>query len=75
MLSTKRDRFFWSKQDRLPEVSFFRLLRENWHPTTRVVVSDEIVLVSRGRHYRYPATSAPGQAVKPSWSPWLWVGS
>ena len=74
MLSSKRDRFVWSKEDRLPEASFFRLLRQHWHPISRVVVVDEIVASDR-RRYRSSFKSMPGQAVKPSWTPWLWVGS
>jgi hypothetical protein len=75
MLSSKRDRFMWSKEDRLPEMSFFRLLRQRWRPTTRVVVYEE-QFDTRGRRYSLSATKNPyQQAAKSSWTPWLWVGS
>ncbi len=75
MLSSKRDRFIWSKEDRLPEMSFFRMLHQNWHPITRVVVADEQVTI-RGRRYSHSSSkSAHHQAAKPGWTPWLWIGS
>jgi hypothetical protein len=74
MLSTKRDRFIWSKQDRLPEASLFRLLRQHWHPTTRVFVADETFVTARGRHRSSIGTSS-ARGAKSSWTPWLWVGS
>lgn len=74
MLSSKHSRFSWSKQDRAPEVSFFRMLHQNWRPTSRVVVVDD-QLVTYGRHGRKRGTSAQRAASKPVWTPWLWVGS
>ncbi len=76
MLSSKRDRFVWSKEDWLPEKSFFRVLHQHWHPTTRVVVAEEEVATIRGRRFSHSSSrSAHRQPAKPGWTPWLWIGS
>lgn len=75
MLSSKRDRFVWSKQDRMPDASFFRLLHQNWRPITRVVMIEEQVALAGRRGYRSALKNVPAQSAKPSWNPWLWVGS
>ena len=74
MLSSKRDHFHWSKQDRMAEATFFRLLRQHWHPTTRAVTIEERFDMS-GR-YSSRRSGPGGQSTgKSIWTPWLWVGS
>jgi hypothetical protein len=74
MLSSKRDRFSWCKEDRVPEMSYFRLLHQQWHPTTRVVIVEE--RLESGRYSSARSIVAARQAsAKPAWTPWLWVGS
>ena len=70
MLSSKREFFQWSKQDRMAELSFFRQLHRRWRPTVRTLATDE--------HFgRYSSRKAyAGQpAAKSTWTPWLWVGN
>jgi len=68
MLSSKNTRFVWSKQDRTPEVSLFRLLCAQWRPTARV-------LRDAPPDPLRAATLQKKQLkkVKPVWTPWLWV--
>jgi len=73
MLSSKRDRFVWSKQDRMPDVSYFRQLHQNWHPTTRIVVEEQLTLAER--HLLHDGTRSLHRAKRGQWNPWLWVGS
>ncbi len=75
MLSSKRDRFVWSKQDRLPDMSLFRLLHQNWHPITRVVLVEERAVRWNSRASPSPLKSTPQLSAKASWTPWLWIGS
>lgn len=75
MLSSKRERFHWSKQDRMAELSFFRLLHQNWHPTTRSVTIEERPEMSGRYSSRQSATGGYQQSGKSVWTPWLWVGS
>lgn len=75
MLSSKRDRFIRSKEDRAPDVTFFRQLQEHWHPTSRIVVFQEHFAVS-GRYALGKSTMVTQiPSAKPAWTPWLWVGS
>ena len=70
MLSSKIERFAWSKQDRMADVTFFRLLCQTWHPVTRVLAEE--------RHARYgrygSALDENSYPTKPVWTPWLWMG-
>ncbi len=75
MLSWKRDRFSWSKEDRAPDMSFFRLLHQKWRPTTRHVIVEERVETSGRYPYGRSKRAARQSAAKPGWTPWLWVGS
>ena len=75
MLSSKRDRFVWSKQDRMPDVSYFRQLHQNWHPTTRVVVVEEQLTVTERHMLQSGVTDPHHRARRGAWNPWLWVGS
>jgi hypothetical protein len=75
MLSSKRERFIRSKEDRMPDVSFFRQLHEAWHPITRLVIFEEHLAAS-GRHSFGKSAMAPrSSSGKNGWTPWLWVGS
>ena len=74
MLSSKRDRFVWSKQDRMPEVSYFRQLHQNWRPTTRVVVVEEQITATE-RHFLHSSADTYHRAKRGAWNPWMWVGS
>ena len=69
MRTSKRDRFSWAREDRIPDLSYFRLLRLNWRPVTRVVFVQECEdrrrAARKAMSNRYPA--------KPAWSPWQWV--
>jgi len=75
MLSSKRDRFIRSKEDRMPEVSYFRQLHEHWHPTTRLVIIEEHLAVSGRYSFGKSRMDAHSPSAKPAWTPWLWVGS
>jgi hypothetical protein len=71
MLSSKREFFHWSKQDRMAELSFFRLLHQRWRPTVRTLAVEE-----QFRRYSSRQSAHTGQpAAKSAWTPWLWVGS
>ncbi len=74
MLSSKRDRFKWGKEDRLAESSFFRQLHQNWHPTTRVVIVEDQLDASR-RFSSSEGNNTLHRARRGAWNPWLWVGS
>jgi hypothetical protein len=69
MLSSNHDRFFWSKQDRLQDVTYFRQLQQHWRPVSRFAFDDEAGRRPAGRSDRIK----PGEVPKAAWTPWLWV--
>ena len=69
MLASKRDRFSWAREDRIPDLSYFRLLRLNWRPVARVMFVHE----RDDRRRAARAAMANRHAAKPAWSPWQWV--
>jgi hypothetical protein len=70
MLTSHHERFSWSRQDRMAEPSFFRLLQQHWRPVSRAAVVDERIR----RHAARPDPSKRYDPTKPAWTPWLWVG-
>jgi hypothetical protein len=68
MLASKRVHFPWGRQDRAPEPTFFRVLRQRWRPVSASLADEH-----SGRAARVSAIKRP-VASKPAWTPWLWVG-
>ena len=69
MLSSKAERFAWGKQDRMADVTFFRLLCQTWRPVSRLVMDERY-----DRYGRYgSAMVAKSEPAKPVWTPWLWM--
>jgi hypothetical protein len=71
MLSSKREYFQWSKQDRMADLTFFRVLHRRWRPTVRTLAPEE----NFGRYSSRKSAHIAHAAAKNVWTPWLWVGS
>ncbi len=67
MLSSRENRFCWSKQGRDRDVSFFRMMAKRWRPTVR---KRDAQLKGKGKA---AAAKAAAATSKPVWTPWLWV--
>lgn len=66
MLSSRENRFYWSKQDRSSAVPFFRMLARKWRPTVR---RRDAQAETGSRRSGVKASSN----AKPVWTPWLWI--
>lgn len=68
MLSSRKTRFQWSKQDRGSDVPLFRSMAQRWKPTVHHRDPDLTEAI------KSPSPSPePRPAETPSWTPWLWV--
>lgn len=68
MLSSPDKRFTWSKRDRAPPASLFRMLARQWTPTVRPPVVEEAEAEAKK-----PVITPKGKTLRPVWTPWLWV--
>ncbi|RAI37972.1 hypothetical protein [Rhodoplanes roseus] len=68
MLSSRKTRFQWSKQDRGGEVTLFRSMAQHWQPPVHRHDSEFDVEVKSS-----PAHTEPASPETPTWTPWLWV--
>lgn len=70
MLSSRKTRFQWSKQDRGSDVPLFRSMSQHWHPTVRPHAADSDNVVKGPSSVVDP--NANGKEAL-TWTPWLWV--
>ncbi|NVO12796.1 MAG: hypothetical protein HXX10_02050 [Rhodoplanes sp.] len=70
MLSSRKTRFQWGKQDRSNDPSLFRSMAQHWHPTVRTHAADADDAVKVSSPILDPNTTG-NEA--PTWTPWLWV--
>ncbi|MDC7789465.1 hypothetical protein PQJ75_24930 [Rhodoplanes sp. TEM] len=68
MLSSRKTRFQWSKQDRGSDVSLFRSMSQRWKPTVHHHDPDLTDAIKSP-----PPPTEPRPAETPGWTPWLWV--
>ncbi|CAL8980499.1 hypothetical protein GJ689_07200 [Rhodoplanes serenus] len=68
MLSSRKTRFRWSKQDRESDQPLFRAMAQQWHPTVRRHAPDP---EETPRLRTRPPDPAGNEA--PTWTPWLWI--
>lgn len=70
MLSSRKTRFQWSKQDRGSDVPLFRSMSQHWHPTVRAHAADAEDAVKVSSSIVDPHANSKEA---PTWTPWLWV--
>ncbi len=70
MLSSRNNRFSWSKQDRSPDLPFFRALSRNWRPAVRKKEPEPDAADAAAKNDAKPVD---GKTARPVWTPWLWV--
>jgi hypothetical protein len=70
MLSSRKTRFQWSKQDRSNDSTLFRSMAQHWHPTVRTHAADPNDAVKAPASILEPTA---GSHEAPTWTPWLWV--
>ncbi len=68
MLSSRKTRFQWSKQDRSTDQTLFRSMAQRWQPTVHRHDADALDPI---RTTTPPEPQAP--ETPPGWTPWLWV--
>jgi hypothetical protein len=68
MLSSRKTRFQWSKQDRGSDVPLFRSMAQHWHPTVRTHGAD--VDDAKPPPARVEPVSGNESA---TWTPWQWA--
>lgn len=67
MLSTRETLFAWSRADRRADISFFRVMSQNWQPVVRPRLATESAAPkSTGK---LPECMRP----RPTWTPWLFI--
>jgi len=69
MLSPADKLFTWSKRDRTPPVSLFRMLARQWEPPVRRPVAEE----ADAEAEKKAVVTPKGKTLRPVWTPWLWV--
>jgi hypothetical protein len=69
MLSSRENRFSWSKQGREREISFFRMMAAKWRPTVR---KRDAQVDAKAKAASSKAKAAAA-ASKPVWTPWLLI--
>ena len=65
MLSTPETRFSWAKADRLPELTFFRILLQRRRPPPPAPSRRRVVAATK--------RATNGKWKPTAWTPWLWV--
>ncbi|MFL9827635.1 hypothetical protein [Rhodoplanes sp. SY1] len=67
MLSSRKTRFQWSKQDRGTDQTLFRSMAQRWQPTVHRHDTDALDTI------KTTTPEPPAPDTPPGWTPWLWV--